>query len=189
MYLPPVIINFLERGQEDNDAIRDLVQQCQASNHKDSLMQSIYNDLSMSARQILSEKRPSTVQASNFGNHLFLQLEEANRMVMELAGCEYFLATCARSMRRFFMPQRDKGLLDPAQYNLLAPLFYLDQLFDELEKISVRQSRLIDLWFFLGFSPNEAAKTLQIPRNTAHKELNLARAWLFTCLTFRKKKY
>lgn len=55
----------------------------------------------------------------------------------------------------------------------------LDEALSRLEKIAERQSKVIELRFFCGFSIEETAKILDLSPATVKRDWNLARSWLY----------
>jgi RNA polymerase sigma factor (TIGR02999 family) len=61
----------------------------------------------------------------------------------------------------------------------------LDEALAELEKLSPRQSRIVELRFFGGLSLEEAAEVMGVSVGTVRRDWSLARAWLFRELAGR----
>jgi RNA polymerase sigma factor (sigma-70 family) len=60
-----------------------------------------------------------------------------------------------------------------------ADLLALDDALTALEQLNARHSRIIELRFFGGLSPEEVAHVLGVSERTVRRDWNLARAWLF----------
>lgn len=58
-------------------------------------------------------------------------------------------------------------------------LLDLDEAMHALEKLSPRQSRVVELRFFGGLSLEETAEVLQVSVGTVRRDWTLARAWLY----------
>ena len=54
----------------------------------------------------------------------------------------------------------------------------LDEALDSLAKLDARQSKVVELRFFLGLSVEETAQTLGVSEGTVRRDWSLARAWL-----------
>ena len=54
----------------------------------------------------------------------------------------------------------------------------LDEALVELERLSPRQARLVELRFFGGLSEDEASEVLKVSRRTLTADWAMARAWL-----------
>jgi RNA polymerase sigma-70 factor (ECF subfamily) len=64
-------------------------------------------------------------------------------------------------------PQADRGIIE------------LDDALKRLAEQDERKSDLIELLFFGGLTYDEAAEALKISPATVHRELTLAKAWLY----------
>ena len=67
----------------------------------------------------------------------------------------------------------------PASVDVLA----LDQALAALASIDARQSRVVELRFFVGFNIDETAEALGMSPATVEREWALAKAWLFRRLS------
>jgi predicted esterase len=55
---------------------------------------------------------------------------------------------------------------------------HLDRLLEELEQLDPRKCRMVELRFFLGFSPDETAALLNTSKRTIDRDLRFVRVWL-----------
>jgi RNA polymerase sigma factor (TIGR02999 family) len=55
----------------------------------------------------------------------------------------------------------------------------LDDALNELEQISPRQSKVVELRYFGGLSLEETAEALNVSVGTVRRDWSMARAWLF----------
>ena len=55
----------------------------------------------------------------------------------------------------------------------------LDDALNELERISSRQSKVVELRYFGGLSLEETAEALNVSVGTVRRDWSMARAWLF----------
>ena len=60
-----------------------------------------------------------------------------------------------------------------------ADLIAIDSALRELERISPRQSKVIELRYFASLSLEETAEAMQVSVATVRRDWSLARAWLF----------
>jgi RNA polymerase sigma factor (TIGR02999 family) len=87
----------------------------------------------------------------------------------------------ARSDKRL---KRSAGALVPLTDDLAwsgsspEETIHLDRLLEELEQIDARKCRMVELRFFLGFSPEETAVLLNTSKRTIDRDLRFVRAWL-----------
>jgi len=58
-------------------------------------------------------------------------------------------------------------------------LLELDEALQRLEKLDLRQSRVVELRFFGGLSVEEAAKVLGVSSKTVNRDWSMAKAWLY----------
>jgi RNA polymerase sigma factor (TIGR02999 family) len=65
-------------------------------------------------------------------------------------------------------------------------LVELDDALHALEKLSPRQSRVIELRFFGGLSLEETAEVLEVSVGTVRRDWSLARAWLYRELSGKR---
>ena len=61
----------------------------------------------------------------------------------------------------------------------------LDEALRDLEQLSVRQSKVLELRYFSGLSLEETAEALNVSVGTVRRDWSLARAWLFRELSRR----
>jgi RNA polymerase sigma factor (TIGR02999 family) len=59
-------------------------------------------------------------------------------------------------------------------------LVALDDALQELERFDSRKSRVVEMRFFGGLTLEEISQVLKISPQTAHREWNRARAWLYS---------
>src|SRR5215813_1813417 len=58
-------------------------------------------------------------------------------------------------------------------------LIILNSALEELEGFDARKSQIVEMRFFAGMSIEEIAATLDVAVSTVHRELHLAKLWLF----------
>lgn len=69
-----------------------------------------------------------------------------------------------------------------------AMIVALDDALTELETINRRQFQVVEMRFFGGMNLPDIADALDISVGTVKRDWNLARAWLFHCLTSKGKR-
>ena len=109
----------------------------------------------------------------------------------------HFYGACAVVIRRILVDQArsrsrqkrggqfEKVILeanDLAKPESDVDLVALDEAMQELEQLSPRQAKLVELRFFGGLTEKEAAEVLQVSRRTVGGDWAMARAWLRTKL-------
>lgn len=177
----------------DNKEITRLLIAWQAGDVQalESLGPYIEAELRRLARRQMRRERPGhTLQPTALVHEAYLRLVGADVSWQSRA---HFLAFAARLMRRILVdharrrdsarrggPLRaatlDESLLPGAEK---APaIVELDEALDRLARFDARMSRGIELLFFGGLTPEEAAEALGISRSTLFEDLRLAKAWL-----------
>lgn len=155
------------------------------------LFEVVYPHLRKIAGAIFRGERPeSLLQPTSVVNELFLKLVRQRSLRFE--DREHFYSLSARLMRRILVDQarsdkrlkRSAGALVPLTDDLAwsgsspEETIHLDRLLEELEQIDARKCRMVELRFFLGFSPEETAVLLNTSKRTIDRDLRFVRAWL-----------
>jgi RNA polymerase sigma factor (sigma-70 family) len=65
-------------------------------------------------------------------------------------------------------------------------LLVLNAALDELEALDPRKSQIVEMRFFAGLSIEEIAEALGVGVATVHRELHLAKVWLFRTIQGEK---
>ena len=156
------------------------------------LMPLIYDELHHLARRHLRGERANhTLQTTALVHEAYLRLVGSD---VEWEGRVHFLAVAAQTMRRVLVDharsrsrQRRGGgpklvSLENAQAVAPAPamdLMVLDEALDRLAAMDDRKARAAELHYFGGLSYDETALALGISSATVHRELRVAKAWLY----------
>jgi RNA polymerase sigma factor (TIGR02999 family) len=178
----------------DHQQVTRLLQQWSGGSKEalDQLMPVVYDQLRrLAASYLRSENRDHTLRATALVNEAYVRLVGANVNWQDRV---HFFAVSARILRRILVdhaksnnrqkrggefeqipideailvgPQADKGILE------------LDDALQRLAAQDPRKSELVELLFFGGLTYDEAAAALKISPATVHRELTLAKAWLY----------
>jgi RNA polymerase sigma factor (TIGR02999 family) len=178
----------------DHQQVTRLLQQWSGGSKEalDELMPVVYDQLRrLAASYLRSENRDHTLRATALVNEAYVRLVGANVNWQDRV---HFFAVSARVLRRILVdhaksnnrqkrggefekipideailvgPQADKGILE------------LDDALQRLAVQDPRKSELVELLFFGGLTYDEAAAALKISPATVHRELTLAKAWLY----------
>lgn len=156
------------------------------------LMACVYDELRRLAAGRLKHERPGhTLQPTDLVHEAFLRLVGAD---VEWQDRAHFLAVAAGTMRRILVDHaRAKGRerrgggapAEPLAEERLPPvevpadLAALDDAIRSLARLDARKGRLVELYFFGGLTFDELGCVLGVSRATAHRELELAKAWLY----------
>jgi RNA polymerase sigma factor (TIGR02999 family) len=152
----------------------------------------VYSELhAIAGRHLRGERPEHTLQPTALIHEAYLRLVGTD---VEWEGRTHFLAVAARTMRRILVDHaraRARRKRDPAQAPLAldepaavgsepsGQLLALDEALERLSALDERKARAIELHYFGGLTYDEAAQALGISRATLHRELRVARAWLY----------
>jgi RNA polymerase sigma-70 factor (ECF subfamily) len=161
----------------------------------DHLIPLVYDQLRRLASRSLRAERPShTLRATALVHEAYLRLADAGGDWQDRV---HFYAVAARVMRNILVDyakganrqKRGGGaqhvsfdeavLVDPSAAPGIADL---DESLRRLEMHDPRKGRVVELLFFGGLTYEETAAALGISQATVHRELKMAKAWLYTDL-------
>lgn len=159
----------------------------------DQLMPVVYEKLRGLAEQFMQrERRDHTLQATALLNEAYLRLFDQSRV--DWRGRAHFVAMAAEMMRRILVDHarrraatkrgggRDRVPLDETlavtDARRQVDLIELDDALRELQKLNLRQARVVELRYFGGLSVKETAYALDISERTVENDWSVARAWL-----------
>jgi RNA polymerase sigma factor (TIGR02999 family) len=178
----------------DRQAVTQLLRQWSSGNKEafDQLMPFVYDQLRKLASNCLrAERRDHTLRATALVHEAYVRLIGSE---VDWQDRVHFFAISARLLRRILVdhaksrkrgkrggefqkvsldeavlvgPESDKGIVE------------LDEALQRLAGQDQRKSELIELLFFGGLTYDEAAAALKISPATVHRELTLAKAWLY----------
>jgi RNA polymerase sigma factor (TIGR02999 family) len=162
----------------------------------DDLIPLVYNQLhSLAGRCLMAERPGHTLRATALVHEAYLRLvgsdtDWQNRM--------QFYAVAARTLRRILVDharsrtrqKRGSGAQQVALDECVVvgeesslDLIDLDIALSKLAEIDGRKGQIIELLFFGGLTTEECAAALNISPATLHRDLKLAKAWLYRALT------
>lgn len=152
----------------------------------------LYAELKRLAHQYLRHEAVGhTLQTTALVHEAYLRLTGAD---VAWEGRRHFLAVAATVMRRVLVDhargreraKRGGGEVAlPLQEELAAAperavdLVELDEVLTRLSSLDPRKAQVIDLVYFGGLSYDETAAVLEISPATVHRDIRLARAWLY----------
>ncbi len=183
----------MERSMEQQDVTSLL--QAWGGGSKDALDQLIpivHDQLrKLASRCLGSERRDHTLRATALVNEVYLRLVHSDVSVNDRM---HFYALASRMLRRILVDhaksqKRDKRGGDAQHISLDEALVFgaetpagiveLDEALKLLAKHDQRKAELVELLFFGGLTYDEAAEALDISAATVHRELKMAKAWLY----------
>ena len=158
----------------------------------DKLTPEIYRELHRAARQCMRHERDGhTLQTTALINELYLRLPDLQDI--EWQDRAHFFAICARQMRRILIDlarsrrshKRGSGTfmvsLDDtpdAPADTRQDLVAVDDALNQLAKVDLRKSQVVELRFFGGLGVEETARLLKVSPDTVARDWRLAKAWL-----------
>jgi RNA polymerase sigma factor (TIGR02999 family) len=156
------------------------------------LMPIVYRELRCLAGRLLAAERPGhTLSATALVHEAYLRLVDADIAWQDRT---HFYAISARVLRRILVDhaktqnrQKRGGGAEtiPLDEAILVGseaadiVVDLDEALDRLAIQDARKSEIIQLLFFGGLTYDETADALNISPATVHRELKLAKAWLY----------
>jgi RNA polymerase sigma factor (TIGR02999 family) len=185
----------------DSATFTSLFQQWRQGNAEagERLFQMIYVDLLRLAQSYVSHERSAQIiDAPSLVNRAYLRLFDEEKIEVECRA--HFFVIAARQMRRILIdlsrrrkrsPEIARPALDeleeaaedklqaqPFQIDVLA----LDEALTELEEISERACRAVELRFFAGLTEVKAAEASGVSLATFKRDWTFAKRWLYARL-------
>jgi len=178
----------------DRQLVAQLLHEWSGGNKQalDELMPVVYDQLRKVAANCLRSERPDhTLPATALVNEAYMRLVDSNVAWQDRV---HFYALSARILRRILVDhaksnnrQKRGGKFEKIPLDevvLVGPgaergIVELDEALQRLALHDQRKSELIELLFFGGLTYDEAAAALKISPATVHRELTLAKAWLY----------
>ena len=163
----------------------------------EKLIPLVFEDLrEIAGRLFRREGEAHTLQPTALVHEAYLRLVDQRQVHWQ--NRDQFFAVAALLMRRILgdhakgrlAAKRGKGVPNlPLEEAFLIPeiqevdVVALDEALSRLAEIDPRQSRVVELRFFVGLSHEEIAELLEISVTTVKREWKTARLWLFRELT------
>lgn len=158
----------------------------------DELMPLVYDELrKLAARYLRSERPGHTLPATALVHEAYLRLVGADLAWRDRV---HFYAIAARVLRRILVEhartrnrQKRGGGVEPISLDqavvvgpeATAIVLELDGALDRLALQDQRKGEIVQLIYFGGLTYDEVSEALQISPTTVHRELKLAKAWLY----------
>lgn len=158
------------------------------------LISLVYRELHAIAESVMrSERGDHTLQPTALLHEAYLRLLSGQKQ--DWQDRAHFFAVASRIMRqilvdyaRAFRAAKRGGKLrrvdleEPPELNEgnYEVMLFMDQALDRLASWDPRQSRVVELRFFVGLSEKEIAEVLEISPRTVRREWQIARAWLYS---------
>ena len=180
--------------QPDREAVTRLLKKLSGGEKDafDHLIPLVYDQLRRLASRSLRAERPGhTLRATALVHEAYLRLADSGGDWQDRV---HFYAVAARAMRNILLDyargakrqKRGGGvqhvgfveavMVDPSS---AAGLPDLDESLQRLELNDPRKGKVVELLFFGGLTYEETAAALGISEATVHRELKMAKAWLY----------
>jgi RNA polymerase sigma-70 factor (ECF subfamily) len=162
----------------------------------EKLLPLVYKELHRLAKSYMRRERPDhTLQPTALINEAYLRLAGDTT---DWQNHSHFIAVAANVMRRvlvdharmhkagirggdFKRVEFEEGIAISSERS--AELLALDDALDELEKVSPRQAKVVELRYFAGLSVDEIGVIMQIAPRSIQRDWASARVWLFEKMT------
>jgi RNA polymerase sigma-70 factor, ECF subfamily len=162
----------------------------------EKLLPLVYQELHRLAKAYMRRERPDhTLQPTALINEAYLRLAGDTT---DWQNHSHFIAIAANVMRRvlvdharmhnagirggdFQRVEFEEGIAISSERS--AELLALDDALDELEKVSPRQAKVVELRYFAGLSVDEIGAILKIAPRSIQRDWASARVWLFERMT------
>ena len=163
----------------------------------DQLMPLIYEELRKMARRYMRHQNPGhTLQTTALIHEAYLRM--VKQPEKQFQNRAHFFGVAAQAMRHILVDyararntdKRGGGArpisLEEAALvtqERAAELVAFDDALKELERLSKRQSRVVELRYFGGLSVDETATVLEVSPDTVMRDWSMAKTWLHRALS------
>ena len=163
----------------------------------DKLMPLIYEELRKMARRYMSQQNPGhTLQTTALIHEAYLRMVKQKEEHFENRA--HFFGVAAQAMRHILVDyararrtdKRGGGVraVSLEEAALVTPerageLVAFDEALKELEQLSKRQSRVVELRYFGGLTVDETATVLKVSPETVMRDWTMAKTWLHRALS------
>ena len=151
----------------------------------DKLIPLVYDELHRIARQQKGCLSNQTLQTKDVIHEAYLRLARLEQAPWQ--DRQHFFSVCARMMRCLLIDRTRRRrrhpivLLEDVEFILPEPdvnLEALDEALNRLESLQPRQSRVVELRYFVGLSLEEIAPVLSVSLETVKRDWTQAKRWL-----------
>ena len=165
----------------------------------DEAMPLIYSQLRKMARNQMKGENPGhTLSTTSLINELYLELVDRQRL--EFENRYQFFAFSAKIMRhllvrharqrraskrgggRILEALHESVVLENGRHLDREEMVALGEAMDRLERLDVRQMRVVELRYFAGLTQEEIGEALELSLSTVKREIRTAQLWLSRCL-------
>jgi RNA polymerase sigma factor (TIGR02999 family) len=178
----------------DTQLVTRLLHEWRSGNRQalDELMPLVYDELRrLAARSLYSERPDHTLRATALVHEAYMRMMNAN---VDWHDRAHFYAVASRMVRRILVeyartnnrekrgggaariPLDEVIVISPEAADIVVEL---DEALDRLSKHDQRKGDIVQLLYFGGMTYDETADALGISPATVHREMRLAKAWLY----------
>lgn len=179
-------------------SVTQLLEQWNNGDHEalDKLMPLVYEQLRKMAKRYMRQQNPGhTLQTTALIHEAYLRMVPQKEKQFENRA--HFFAVAAQAMRHILVDyarqrntaKRGGGVrpisLEEAAIvtqERAAELVAFDEALKELQTLSMRQSRVVELRYFGGLSVEETATVLSVSPETVMRDWTMAKTWLYRAL-------
>ena len=152
----------------------------------------VYRELHRLAKVAMRRERADhTLQTTALVNEAYVRLVQAS---LPWENRRHFYAVAARSMRRILVDHArhrvrqkrggnaERISLDEVAvvgHEVNADVVALDEALDRLAVFDSRKAQVVELFYFGGLSYEDIAQVVDISAATVHRDLRMAKAWLY----------
>lgn len=180
---------------DGGDVTRLLIQWRDGSDDAlNQLMPLVYDELHrIASRHLRKERASATLQTTVLIHEAYMKLVGAD---VKWEGRTHFLAIASRNMRRILVDhararsRAKRGGPDAVPVTLTnaiaaesgdqVDIIAVDQALEKLAGFDERKAKIVELHFFGGLTYDEIAEVMDISPATVHRDLRMARSWLYT---------
>ena len=158
----------------------------------DELLPVVYEKLRLLAHDQLTREAPGhTLDTTSLVHEAYLKLARADELTWKDRA--HFFAVCAQAMRRVLVDhargrsarKRGGGIPHVPIQDIVAvarsrpdELLWIDEALARLERLSPRQSRVVECRVFAGMGVRDTATAMGVSPATVKRDWQVARAWL-----------
>lgn len=161
----------------------------------DELMPMVYDQMRKIASSAIQNEPVAYTDPTELVHEAYIRLVGNEKLAWQSRS--HFFGACATVIRRILVDQararkrlkrgggsvplslQEDQIASPATIDVIE----LDDALAELETLSPRQVRIVELRYFGGLSENEVAEVMKVSRRTVSGDWAMARAWLKTKLS------
>ena len=189
----------MHTGMSSAHSVTQLLEQWNSGDREalDQLMPLIYGELRKMAKRYMNQQNPGhTLQTTALIHEAYLRMVKQKEKHFENRA--HFFGVAAQAMRHILVDyarargtgKRGGGVrpisLEEAALvtqERAAELVAFDDALKELEKLSTRQSRVVELRYFGGLTVEETAMVLEVSSDTVMRDWSMAKTWLHRALS------